>query len=357
MTRGRRTAIALAVAALLPAGVPGHGLASAGAQSPVADLLDQYARGHRTLDPASLPVADEILKQLRRLAPGFLASADLGPEHARRDLVAFALEAAAVVFRTGDAAGTRDVIEWACPYVRGHVPGDEFDRRWDLASLALIEGTLSPNALDDHLLHVRQVFPNDPRVRLAAALSREQRTSPFVPHAVADRALTAAAAGNPALAAADRSRLAEQAITAFRDLLSDDRLSAEAGVRLAHLCLDLGRTDDARSWLAGVERETGDPDLLYLTHLFRGIALERLDRRADALAEYRAAIRIGPGAHAATMALAALLFQQDDRSEAESLVDRLLDADPPHPDPWWAYWMGDIRQLTQAVRAMREAIE
>jgi predicted Zn-dependent protease len=81
-----------------------------------------------------------------------------------------------------------------------------------------------------------------------------------------------------------------------------------------------------------------------------------MNKPADAQAAYRAALEIVPGAHAATMALAALLTTQNQRIEAAAAIDRLIASNRSVADPWWSYWPGDFRFVDNLLLQLREAV-
>ena len=83
---------------------------------------------------------------------------------------------------------------------------------------------------------------------------------------------------------------------------------------------------------------------------------ERLNRPHDAFAAYAAAL-IAPGAHSATIAGAALLARQDQRVDAEDVIEHMLVDDRKADDPWWGYWSGDFRFRDAQIAAMREAMK
>ena len=88
---------------------------------------------------------------------------------------------------------------------------------------------------------------------------------------------------------------------------------------------------------------TDDPALLFLLHLFRGIAYENRGRADEARASYAAALAISPNAHSATLRLAALGFRYGHDDDSAARVKALLHDDDPRRDPWWSYCAADWR--------------
>ena len=85
--------------------------------------------------------------------------------------------------------------------------------------------------------------------------------------------------------------------------------------------------------------------------------LERLKQFDAARQSFQAALAISPGAHSATMALASMLFQLDQRAEADRIVTAMMALDRPAIDPWLLYWPGDFRFGPARMAAMREALK
>ena len=331
------------------------------AASPVADLIAGYAdwvQGNKApvdLIAVDLDVARQDLARFDPAAiavPATLSRAD-ARERQRRLLTAFALELAAVGAKK-HAAGAARLIEWACPYVRSHTPHNDFDRAWQLAALAALEGGIDSTALQAHLDHVQAGFGSEPRVILAKAIADEQFGAPAE---VLTRSVSAAnlARARDALARAEgeRYRASERAIAKFRDAAAIDSIAAEATLRLGHVQYRAGRFDTALATWNGLERRIEDPALLFLLHLFRGQAYEGYSRIDPARLSYIEALRVSPGAHSATMRLAALAFVHGRGDDPHPLVDALLRNDDPKRDPWWSYYAADWRFWYPRIERVR----
>ena len=276
-------------------------------------------------------------------------------EQRRRNIVTFALDlAGANALTQGPAA--RSMLESVCASVRRHLPPTDFDHRWQLAALALMEGEIDPNGLRGHLEHLEEQFPDEPRAMLAHALADEQMTAPLEMVADSDRAAADfSKQRNPT--GVSSTVLMERAAVSYENLLKIDAVRAEASLRLAHVEIGLHKYAQALPSLDVVDSSSDDPYLLYLSHLFRGTTLEALNRTADAQAAYREALRIGPGAHAATMALATSLFRTGHRDEADRLASALIAHDDPTRDVWWAYYSGDFHLWALLMSRVREYVK
>jgi tetratricopeptide (TPR) repeat protein len=347
-----------------------------GAAPTTADLFQRYiqAPGRVLAELGSVDDLDAARADLDHLAPKFLsappppkAAASAGApadpaapivpllEQRRRDLVTFALDlAGANVVRHGLAA--RRLVEWACYNVRRHLPPNDFDHRWQLAALALVEAEIDPEALREHAGHFESQFPGEPRAAMARAIADEQVTAPVELGVVSNANATALArARNPSGAAT--AVLLDRAAASFEALVKVDVLRPEAGLRLAHVQIEQRRFDRALASLDDVDVSMRDGYVRYLSQLFRGVALEGLGRSGDAQTAYRAALATGPHAHAATMALATSLFRTGQRAEADELVASLLEDDDQSKDVWWAYWAGDFHLWGALIGPVRDFVK
>ena len=338
--------------------------ASAAAPQPsvMAELVGDYAdwiqtgRGSVDLNVADLDAARQALA---RIDPGAIpVDPSLSPtdarERQRRVMTAFALEVAALGSHRHAASAAR-LIEWACPYVRSHAPINDFDRAWQLAALAALEGGIDSTMLHAHLDHVQAGFGDDPRYALARGVAEEQFGAPAE---VLTRSATAAnlARAREALARVEgeRYRALDRAILRFREAQKLPMVAAEATLRMGHVQHRLSRHDAALETWSGIEALKPDPSVLYLANLFRGLAHESYGRTEAARAAYLAALKISPQAHSANMRLAALAYVHggDDPYPA---IETLLRDNDPRRDPWWSYYAADWRfwyPRIQRVRAL-----
>jgi tetratricopeptide (TPR) repeat protein len=335
--------------------------ASAQSSTPVVDLITSYAEWvHGRRDRVDLVAIDlDVVRQeLGRVNPaGLPVPGDLPPaiarEQQRRLLTSFALELAAIGSKRHAAAAAR-LVEWACPLVRSHTPPDDFDRAWQLAALALLEGGIDSTALHDHLTHLPVALADDPRGVLARGIAEEQFSAPaeVLTRSVAAAGL-ARAREQLARMEGERYRASERAIARFREAAKIDAVAAEATLRLGHVQLRMGRFDTALATWKDLDARITDPALLYLLHLFRGQAYEGYNRVPQARESYLAALKVSPGAHSATLRLAALAFVNGHGDEPYPLVDALLRDDDARRDPWWSYYAADWRFWYPRIERVR----
>lgn len=354
--------MAVAAAWLLAFSPPASFTASARqTQGTTAALIAGYAdwvRGEHGEPDLTVVDLDAARQELVRLNPALLpaphgASADDIREVRRRLVTTFALEIAAVGSRRQAAAAGR-LIEWACQLVRGHSPTNDFDRAWELAALAALEGSIDSETLRAHLAHLHGPFSDDPHAQLAYGIAEEQFNAPSEAFTRSLAAVELARARQEIVRADGESAKAyERALTRFRDAQKVPAIRAEASVRLGHVQLMLRHYDEALAAWNDVADAPGDPALIYLARLFRGLAYEGLRRDADARAAYASAAAVSPSAHSVNMRLAALAYRSGRLAESQQTVDRLLTDDDPRKDPWWSYYAADWRFWYPRIERVR----
>jgi tetratricopeptide (TPR) repeat protein len=317
-------------------------------------LLLRYVQGDRTL---TLPTTFDRREFLASLESAIGKGLPSPPEAARRATAAFALEVAAARLDAGDIPGARSLLEWACARIRAHEVADEFDIAWHAAALSIADGFLDPDALEAHVRHTRSRVPVGALLDLSWAVAAEQRTSPLlIPRLAADVSPTMLAVNQAQLDAAV-GRLMDDAVARFAVAASNAVTAGDARVRTAHIQLARNQAEQALTSLAALESTTREGWLVYLARLFRGQALERLQRPDDAITSLRDALKVGPGGQTATLSLSTLLYRRGQRDEAETLVQRLLAETDPISDPWWTYWAGGARLWTTRLAAMRGLLQ
>jgi tetratricopeptide (TPR) repeat protein len=242
--------------------------------------------------------------------------------------------------------------------VRSHSPLNEFDRAWQLAALSILEGGIDSRTLAEHVAHAQPIFHDEPRLLLARGVADEQFNAPT--EAIVR---TEAAAGlvrareELTRAEGESARASERAIARFQDAARDESVAGEALLRAGHVQLRLSRYDAALATWTGVERKTKDPAVLFLLHLFRGIAYEGRARLDEARTSYRAALAISPRAHSATLRLAALAFRHGHDDDPAALADALLKDNDPRRDPWWSYYAADWRFWYMRIERVRTLLK
>jgi tetratricopeptide (TPR) repeat protein len=341
------------------------------------DLLNRYLRGEFEAVVASLEKVsgfDDLLKQLKQDGAAWidsggatarerreLAAATLALEAARlgqwtewkhRELYATPATGSGPPILWYDENGKPYVaeslwweappllIEWGCAlFRRDNAPPDPLERLWQLAALAVAQRSedfeflysegvtklFNPKAEIDHLVHARTRFPNEPRLLLAEGTAMEWRLEP-------------------------------RAIKVFERLQDDPDVGAEARMRMGAIYFRQRSDDRAITVFEQVNPRTRDPWIVYLAEYFKGQALERRKRQADAERAYRGALAAVPGAQSASVALAALLFQSDRRTEASGVITTMLARRPRAVDPWRGYVHADDRFWPMLIARLRAEI-
>jgi tetratricopeptide (TPR) repeat protein len=299
-------------------------------------------------------------------------------------------------------------LSWACAIVRDHPTGSDAERLWYLTSVAVLQefsslGLLPARSGDPslrlvrqstdraelmtgHLAHARAAIPQEGRFRLAEVLARAAQTS-----------VTAFSASRNWM---DANELPVKHPPTNRDQLKDlaDRLAtlpaierdltalsnhealrAEVELNLGYLSVRQQRWDDALAHLDRVVPFTHEAFLIAIDHYLRGWVLQRMDRRADAIAEYRLALDASPGARSISTMLADQLAQDGRQAEAYAVLDAALKASAAqadlHPrrlagsgrggavfltapsiDPWSQFQRGDARLVPTYFAQLRKAL-
>ena len=335
------------------------------AQTPTAETLAGYAdwvAGRRKTLDVDIVDLDAARRELGRLDPSGIPvdpawTPDQAREMRRRILTSFALELAAIGARRHASSAAR-LVEWACAYVRSHSPLNEFDRAWQLAALSILEGGIDSRTLAEHVAHAHPIFHDEPRLLLARGVAEEQFNAPAAAIVRTEAAAGLVRAREELTRAEGASlRASARAIARVQDAAREESVAGEALLRAGHVQLLLSRYDTALATWTGVEQKTKEPAVLFLLHLFRGIAYEGRARLDEARTSYRAALAISPRAHSATLRLAALGFRYGHGDDPAALADALLKDNDPRRDPWWSYYAADWRFWYMRIERVRTLLK
>jgi tetratricopeptide (TPR) repeat protein len=311
----------------------------------VPDLLELYDAGEFEMVRAAVTKASKgnlgvVHAYLKREGAAWI-DAD-GPAHRPRRTLAAAVFALDVAEAALDRQwlDALDLLEWACERMRATRERSATERTFHLAALAVIQGARDPKALDWHIGHIQARFPDEPRIRLAQAFKAE------IEYWRLYRGILGAVdGGDPDIVLPALRRAAER---------PENR--REVALRTAFLFLQKGQHTVALEELAKVP-PGDDPGQLYLACLMSGWAYEGQKKHDEAVHAYRKALSIVPRAQAATLHLGVLLYQKDQRAEADALVEEMLTADPAPVDPWRVFGYGDLRRFPALLETLRRAIE
>ena len=286
------------------------------------------------------------VKEPAALLDDFESGGILWPGAPRRE-AAFALELAEPAWYSASGA-TRDksrkVLERVTRLLRQPLDPDEFEREWYFAALAMMQGAIRPGDTQAFIDRAIERFPADGRFRLMRAINSEQMS-------LADsRVSKLAAPGSPKQASV------ELAQKHYEEAMAFPAVAVEARLRLAWILQRAGKAPEA---LALLTRSGGgaasDPAVRYLHYLFLGHVLVSNEKLDDAVAAFRAATQVAPGAQAARVALMNALSLRGDRQDSQAMSEQIqADRNQTAMDPWWFYWQGYYRVYPQALGRLRE---
>jgi tetratricopeptide (TPR) repeat protein len=364
-------------------------------------VLESYSEGEFENSLAvlrQLGTAQMLYAGLRKDAQAWI---DEGAAHDRdfrqRVSAVVALEAAHLAFgdTTARSFGQREdvgrrIIELGCQWVRSRTARTEFDHVWMLASIALIHSVQNIDqtaSFDDfkarefldnpsrnvmrvyavpmrmqrldaeHREHAKDRVPDEPRFRLADVLAhgtarrmpnRPGTTAYFMARGYGDEADSAHALEPTA------KRFVQEAVAAFAPLVTMAPIAEESRLRRAILLFHIGDFQQSLRDLE-VAFKSDDTAVAYLAHLYAGLGLDQLNRREQAIAQFRAALVIVPNARSAAFAEAADLFLSGDRQGAARLVNTTL-AVPPVSDPWRTFSLADYRFWPGYLQRLRATL-
>jgi tetratricopeptide (TPR) repeat protein len=314
------------------------------ARLPAPATLDDLVALFETGDATRFQATVRRSRALRQWIEDYQAAETPWPAHPRKDAI-FALALATAGLHAGDedtrnAAGAAMVAR--SRLVRQPLGADPFECAWYRAAVSAATSVYLADAVLSGTEQAIARCPVDGRLHLARALARDQlwsiddarRRSPE--SAVADLDLTAVL------------REYEEVARGFPDV------AAEAHLRAAWAAYRAKDTARALALLAGVPARGPDPVLDYFGHLIRAQVLRRAERTDDAVAAYRDALRVWPGAQSARVGLMTLLVQRGEREESERLSEAVETAPLDQIDPWWVYWQGDYRSFTRQIQQLQE---
>jgi hypothetical protein len=352
--------------------VRGEGAGVVPEQNKTLALLDRYEGREREAVVRELAQSgniNEVVQDLQRLGGSWTQARGEAQAHHRRLVAAtFALEVATPYFWPEQVD---PLIEWACRLLRTDPTGDGAERLWFLTSLAVFTrarddgrlvtragpggalGQMLPPAsrLADHVAHVAQYWPDEPRVRLAEGMLLAVSADTEPPR---DRAWVPTDALSRDSSESLRRARAARAIEVFSALLNVPAVRAEASVRMGYLQLTLNDPEAAlRSFAAAYDSD--DVFVAYLARFLAGRALERLDRRDDAQVMYRIALTLVPHAQSASNALSANLFLAGKVDEAYAVAQDGLSEHAGPSDPWHEFGYGDRRFVPRLMSQLWEA--
>jgi hypothetical protein len=226
----------------------------------------------------------------------------------------------------------------------GAMPDAQFECRWYDVAMAVLEGSAQSIAVLDLAPDFIARCPRDGRLALARAIAADQIWRDMDGRA-------------PIFQGPRGVNNAASVMALYEEAMAFPSTALEAHVRAAWLAYRGGEFDRALTLLENGPHETADPVLGYFWHLVGAQTLRKLNRGDQAVAEYRAASDVFPGAQAARVGLMTLFIERGDRPAAEALATTVETAPDTAIDPWWVYWQGDYRSYRSGLAELRRLAE
>ncbi|HEX6217571.1 MAG TPA: tetratricopeptide repeat protein [Vicinamibacterales bacterium] len=345
-----------------------------GAQGALRGLLETYRQGRHDeaiAKAVALPDLGPLRLQFVQQTPGWIAADPADAERRRAVVAAFLVELAAARLES-DWGRLSDLIEWTCAQVlRPSGPPTAFERSWHMATTALAGRArvrvwlLGPYARlphqkplkrvpqkDDppsplHLMHAIERFPDDPEFQLARVIAwtwgRDSEPMRNMRQEWRDNANRWGPSRPPQL----------EAITAFEPLIAMPSIAAEAHIRTGLIHVTVGDQAAALKSFEAAQPIARTTQLKYLAHFLAGRSLEALQRQDEAIAQYRRALDIVPGAESATLALASLQFLRGDAETAIARINNTFAVSATTTDPGRLVGYGFYLHWPEIKAAMR----
>jgi tetratricopeptide (TPR) repeat protein len=338
------------------------------------EIVRQYARGERAAAVAALGAWSE--RDLARQ----LGAADEAARAAERcpscpnSLESLPLKAAVMLHWDRDRAEqpAPEGVEQPrrCPgplaglagrYARviaRSAPQDEFPRRFFHMVVLSCQWDGCFEEADRWAGEAIEIYPRDADLLLARGSVREEAATigQFPPGDVLDRGR----ASPEAAAAGLRREWFGRARRDFEDALRVDPKLVLARLRLGRVLWRLGQVDLAREQLQAALATSSTGVHAYLAHLFLGRVQQDGGSLDEAVAEYRLAVELHPGALAAGVALSSGLALQGDAEAARLALRQGMRGAGRRPerDPYWDYLVANAAELRDRREDLyREALE
>ena len=265
------------------------------------------------------------------------------PDSPRQSAV-FALELALNALRGGSRFAQDEALRLLVDYgvrVRGATPDNPFECAWLRTEVAGLEGLFAPEITSVLVGRARDRCPSDARLRLAAAVAADQQLF---------RGRTNRPLSRSAPVDLDTESL--RVLELFDAAAGADATRYEARLRQAWLLHRAGQSADGLQRMSGLG-EPDEPYLRYLGRLLRGQMLLELGDPA-AVAVLQSAVGAWPSPHAALVALMTAHVTLGDVGQAAAIAGRIeIMPAGATPDPWWTYWLGDIRAYGDRIAYLK----
>jgi Tfp pilus assembly protein PilF len=144
---------------------------------------------------------------------------------------------------------------------------------------------------------------------------------------------------------------------AYRQSVALDPTLAEGHLRLGHVLLLTGKSEEADASLARASAETGDRRWRYLAEMLRADGADARGDRAAARRRYQAALEAWPDAQSPVLALSRLEASDGDWPAAQARLAAFAPrAGGRAEDPWWAYGFGQAWRIDAGLATLRRLV-
>jgi len=343
---------------------PSTGRAPLEERAPIEELVREYRSGlhERAVAAATSWSAERVTLEIGRLIVED-ASLENGEEREARRLAAAAIltESALSRLRDGDLRLLAPGL-WTASLLLEREPlgprGRSFARCFYLLAGLALHWHLEIADGCRLLAKALEYFPDDPELHTAlgsmiqtVASLRTYALPPGSPEVIASNSHGySSERGGYGGVLPDATLTAAEAH--YEQALVFDPGFHEARLRLGHVRLLNGRTEEALRDLERVATESSQPRQRYLARLFAGYARQRLGDVAGAVAAYRACVAQGPRAQTALLALGRSLQQLGDKPGAQEAFASASAPGAPF-DPWWSYGAGQPERFDALVAQLR----
>jgi len=245
-----------------------------------------------------------------------------------------------------------------------------FCRDWYVVSISYCLRWRLTYAVEGLYNIANQTFGEDPQIRLLIGSIAEANSGPFVwsvTFACGQPDYFVGPDGCVLNAPPKKSQVyvpegKQEALWGFRSALNSDPSLIEAHLRLGRLLHLVGQDVEAREHLERAFAESKDenqPFIAYMSALFLGELDEHEAHYSAAVAHYRDAVAMVPGAHTASVALGGAILRsgaKDGWDATRRMFDGESRSNPAPADPFLFYRYAQFWQAADRVRKMRESV-
>jgi hypothetical protein len=242
------------------------------------------------------------------------------------------------------------VAQWVAQRLSTSQVPDDLNRALWRTAVALAEDASAWHQLSTDILPLAATrASSDPRLKLAAVVAAVYRDLGPLREQTARRPDLLR---DERVSQGDRKRI-PAAVARLEGLLSEPSLSGEVHLRIGYLHLRAKDWAAARTSFAAAEAAADQALLRASASYFSGWTFEQTDQRGPAIDAYRRAVATMPTQRNAATRLAALLYLDNQREEAFTVLERGLAPAAPPMDPVIVIERGDARFVPEWIATIR----